>query len=321
MDLDRDTIDDRPLPAAPEPESHGGIEAILEAVGYDVRAAIDLGTGLVTALPGATLEPLRDPGTAVGQALGRRAAYGGEAWVLCHCGDAGWISGQALNGFHAANVHKAPVTFIMHRNGIQLSGTTRKMTGVDPRPIIEARGSELNQVWTSLIDNAIDAMQGNGTLWLVTRNENDYVMVEVADSGSGIPADMLPHIFEPFFTTRQSAGNGLGLSLSRTMVLSQGGAISVESESGVGTTFTVHLPAYEAPLPSLPLEPRASPTGPVRVLVIDDEPSLRKVCQRLVVSMGHQCSVAETSATAVAMAVLDDHDPLVDRSPDPILYG
>lgn len=74
VDLDRDTIDDRPLPAAPEPESHGGIEAILEAVGYDVRAAIDLGRGLVTALPGATLEALRDPGRAVGQAVATTAS-------------------------------------------------------------------------------------------------------------------------------------------------------------------------------------------------------------------------------------------------------
>ena len=73
---------------------------------------------------------------AVGQALGKRAAYGSDAWVLCHCGDAGWIAGHALNGFHVARVHKAPITFIMHRNGIQLSGTTDKLTGCDPRHII-----------------------------------------------------------------------------------------------------------------------------------------------------------------------------------------
>jgi transketolase N-terminal domain/subunit/transketolase C-terminal domain/subunit len=81
--------------------------------------------------------------TAVGQALGKRAAYGTDAWVLCHTGDAGWISGQALNGFHAARLHKAPVTFIMHRNGIQLSGTTRQLTGADPRPIVEALGIQV----------------------------------------------------------------------------------------------------------------------------------------------------------------------------------
>ncbi len=91
--------------------------------------------------------------TAVGQALGKRATYGSDAWVLCHTGDAGWISGQALNGFHAARLHKAPVTFIMHRNGIQLSGTTEQMTGTDPRPLIEALGVQVLET-PSLYDTA-----------------------------------------------------------------------------------------------------------------------------------------------------------------------
>lgn len=80
---------------------------------------------------------------AVGQALGKAAAYGSDAWMLCHCGDAGWIAGHSLNGFHAAALHHAPVTFIMHRNGIQLSGTTEQMTATDPRPILEALGVQV----------------------------------------------------------------------------------------------------------------------------------------------------------------------------------
>lgn len=78
--------------------------------------------------------------TAVGQALGRKARYGADAWIVCHCGDAGWISGQALNGFNAADVHHAPLTLVMHRNGIQLSGATRTILDKDPRPIVEAMG-------------------------------------------------------------------------------------------------------------------------------------------------------------------------------------
>ena len=81
--------------------------------------------------------------TAVGQALGKRAAYGADAWVLCHTGDAGWLAGHALNGFHAANVHKAPITFIMHVNGIQLSGSTQNITGADPRPVLESLGIQI----------------------------------------------------------------------------------------------------------------------------------------------------------------------------------
>jgi transketolase len=84
--------------------------------------------------------------TAVGQALGRRARHGKDAWVICHCGDAGWISGQALNGFNAAHVHGAPVTFVMHRNGIQLSGTTNQVMNLDPRPIIRGLGIEIIEI-------------------------------------------------------------------------------------------------------------------------------------------------------------------------------
>jgi transketolase len=87
---------------------------------------------------------------AVGQALGVRALKGAGSWVLCHCGDAGWISGQALNGFNGADLHKAPITFIMHRNGIQLSGTNAKIMNKDPRPIIASQGIEIIETPTLL---------------------------------------------------------------------------------------------------------------------------------------------------------------------------
>ncbi len=83
---------------------------------------------------------------AVGQALGKKANYGKDAWVLTHCGDAGWISGQALNGFNAADLQKAPITFIMHRNGIQLSGSNRQIMDKDPRPIIASLGIKILEI-------------------------------------------------------------------------------------------------------------------------------------------------------------------------------
>ena len=83
---------------------------------------------------------------AVGAALGKRAAWGDKAWVLCHCGDAGWISGQALDGFHIGAIHRAPVTFVMHRNGVQLSGTTASVTFSDPRPVVSALGVEILEI-------------------------------------------------------------------------------------------------------------------------------------------------------------------------------
>jgi len=81
-----------------------------------------------------------------GMALGLRAHHGSGAHVICHCGDAGYISGQALDGFNAAAVHRAPITFVMHRNGIQLSGTTRHIMNQDPRPIIASFGIRILEI-------------------------------------------------------------------------------------------------------------------------------------------------------------------------------
>jgi signal transduction histidine kinase len=109
-------------------------------------------------------------------------------------------------------------------------------------PRIRAHGSELNQVWTNLIDNAVDAMDGQGKLTLITRCENDFVMVEVADNGPGIPPEVQAHIFEPFYTTKGAGfGTGLGLDISHRIVLQHDGTIEVRSEPR-NTRFIVRLP-------------------------------------------------------------------------------
>lgn len=112
-------------------------------------------------------------------------------------------------------------------------------------PRIAARGSELNQVWTNLIDNAVDAMNGNGTLAVITRFENNFVMVEITDNGPGIPAQVLPHIFEPFFTTKGvGKGTGLGLDITYRIVQQHHGMIEVQSQPGQ-TRFIVRLPIQQ----------------------------------------------------------------------------
>ena len=112
-------------------------------------------------------------------------------------------------------------------------------------PRLLARGSELNQVWTNLIDNAIDALAGSGTIWLITRSENHFLMVEVADSGPGIAADVLPHLFEPFFTTKEvGAGTGLGLDITYRIIQQHNGTITVDSRPG-HTRFIVRLPQQQ----------------------------------------------------------------------------
>ncbi len=108
---------------------------------------------------------------------------------------------------------------------------------------IRTRGSALSQVWTNLIDNAVDASPDGGTLEISTWNEDGRLAVRIADHGAGIAADVLPHIFEPFFTTKpQGAGTGLGLEIVHRIVTQKfGGSIDVTSEPE-STVFTVRLP-------------------------------------------------------------------------------
>ncbi|NBH01703.1 ATP-binding protein [Amycolatopsis sp. SID8362] len=113
-------------------------------------------------------------------------------------------------------------------------------------PKIPAYPGELNQVWTNIIDNAIGAMKGEGTLTLRTWGQNEQIRVEIGDTGPGIPADVKPRIFEPFFTTKPvGEGTGLGLDISWKIVVERHqGDLRVESEPG-NTRFEVCLPTVE----------------------------------------------------------------------------
>jgi signal transduction histidine kinase len=110
-------------------------------------------------------------------------------------------------------------------------------------PTLEAHAGELNQVWTNLIDNALDAMDGTGTLRLVTRLEGDYVVVEIGDTGPGISPQVAARAFEAFYTTKDvGKGTGLGLDIARRIVVQRhGGRIAIDSQPGE-TVLRVHLP-------------------------------------------------------------------------------
>ena len=114
-------------------------------------------------------------------------------------------------------------------------------------PKLTIRGSELNQVWTNLIHNAIDALGDAGTIAIRTRRDGDCAVVEVEDDGPGIPPECRDRIFDSFFTTKQvGKGTGMGLEVARRIVVDRhDGSIAVDSEPG-RTTFTVRLPFTQA---------------------------------------------------------------------------
>ncbi|HWJ53320.1 MAG TPA: ATP-binding protein [Propionibacteriaceae bacterium] len=110
-------------------------------------------------------------------------------------------------------------------------------------PPIEAYAGELNQVWTNLIDNALDAMDGQGTLRVGTRAGGDDITVEIGDTGPGMPPEVAAHAFEPFYTTKDvGRGTGLGLDIARRIVVERhGGEITIDSRPGQ-TVLRVRLP-------------------------------------------------------------------------------
>jgi signal transduction histidine kinase len=115
-------------------------------------------------------------------------------------------------------------------------------------PRVMADGSELNQVWTNLIDNAIDAMDGHGQVRIVTRHEGTAVLVEIIDQGAGIPLEIASRIFDPFFTTKEAGkGSGLGLDITRRIVVDRyHGELTFKSSPG-DTRFRVRLPLTAKP--------------------------------------------------------------------------
>ena len=128
------------------------------------------------------------------------------------------------------------------------------MRDYPPVPLrVNSFGSELNQVWTNLIDNAIDAMHGTGELRIRTFLDGPCAVVEIGDNGPGIPPEVRAHIFEPFFTTKGvGEGTGLGLDTVQRIVKKHGGTIQVTSKPG-DTRFQVWLPLAGAPKQNLVL--------------------------------------------------------------------
>ena len=133
----------------------------------------------------------------------------------------------------------------------------------EPIPLlVNTVGTELNQVWTNLIENAVDAMPGGGELRVRTFREDQYLVVEIGDNGPGIPPEIRPYIFDPFFTTKDvGEGTGLGLNTVQTIVRKLGGNIQVTSKPGE-TRFQVWLPWADPSEHGEPLDSAVTLQGP-----------------------------------------------------------
>ncbi|MEO8876908.1 MAG: response regulator, partial [Polyangiaceae bacterium] len=172
--------------------------------------------------------------------------------------------------------------------------------------MVDSNEARLGQVVLNLLVNAAQAMpEGRASqneIRVKTRmGSGNRVVIEVTDTGMGIPKDILPRIFDPFFTTKPiGVGTGLGLSLCHRMVTDLGGEIAVESEVGTGTLVRVTLPAAtNTPMVAKPIRVAEGPTRRARVLIIDDEPAIGRTLAR---SLGSRHDVVTLTSGKEALA-------------------
>lgn len=188
-----------------------------------------------------------------------------------------------------------------------------------PGRLVRVDPAQLDQVILNLAVNAREAMPEGGTLRIATghvallRPEGEggaalppgrYAVLEVSDTGRGIPAEHLPRIFEPFFTTRpDKGGTGLGLATVQDIIARSGGHIAVESRPGEGTIFRIHLPPQETVAPTAP-PARPVPSHPARasggcILLVEDEAPLRRLGALVLRRAGHEVLEAESAEAAL----------------------
>ena len=174
-----------------------------------------------------------------------------------------------------------------------------------PLPDVMGRPSELNEVVTNLILNAIDAMPHGGTLSICTRPEGDeHVVLTVADTGVGMPEQVRKRVFDPFFTTKGEVGTGLGLSVSYSIIQRHQGEMRVESASERGTTFTIVLPVGKADVGQEPADPEvAAGTRSARILLVDNEPPVMSILNEMLTEGGHTVLAVGSGAEAVRVFV------------------
>lgn len=254
-----------------------------------------------------------------------RAALLDSIRISCHRGAA--LVRQVLSFARGLEGRRTPVSprhLIAELQGL-LAGTFPRNIETIVRvadDVWEVSGdpTQLQQVLLNLAVNARDAMPHGGTLTLTAANivldsqyagtshtasSGNHVVFQVSDTGQGIPLEIRERIFDPFFTTKEPGrGTGLGLATVHAVVKSHAGSVTVESELGHGTTFTIYLPAAPVPhVAHLAVDPAtAIPRGKGElVLVVDDEAAIRHITQRTLEAHGYRVLTACDGAEAVAL--------------------
>jgi two-component system cell cycle sensor histidine kinase/response regulator CckA len=233
---------------------------------------------------------------------------------------------QSLLGYSRRGKHLASPLIIDHVLEEMRDMLARTLTNISIKFELDARDagtviadrSQIEQVVMNLVVNARDALGEGGRVEVRSRADDQFVVLEVADNGPGIPKQLRERVFEPYFTTKEQSadrGTGLGLATVLGIVEGHGGAIEIsEGLENRGTTMRVTLPAASgdrrpAPTPPVPSEPER-PTGSGRVLIVDDDPIVLRAVTRTVELLGYTAIAAGDGASAIAI-LRDKHSEIL----------
>jgi len=201
------------------------------------------------------------------------------------------------------------------RDELEREGKRIKVeTDLTALPKCEGTPSELRQFFTNLVTNACDAMPDGGRLVISTRSTPTTIVVTFKDTGHGMPPEVQSHIFDSFFTTKTGDSLGLGLAIGKQSVQRQGGRITVDSNVGEGTTFTVILPRPDQPIEALEeadTMPSPTHTQSAHILVVDDERALREVLCESITALGHQVTASASGQQAFHMLNTQHFDVVI----------
>jgi PAS domain S-box-containing protein len=188
-------------------------------------------------------------------------------------------------------------------------------------PSVQGQAAELREALLNILFNAIDAMPKGGSLTVNSKKDKAGVVLSISDTGEGIPDDVRSKIFDPFFTTRPQKGSGLGLSVTYGIITRHGGKIHCASEVGKGTTFYIWLPVTAGVKAEKPPQKKLVGVKSAEVLLVDDDPDVSEVMQRMLQQMGHRVTAVNSGEEAVNIFESGHYDLVVTDLGMPDMSG
>jgi PAS domain S-box-containing protein len=207
------------------------------------------------------------------------------------------------------------------KNLMERSGRTIDIqTEIQKNCIAAVNASDLREVMTNLLLNAIDAMPQGGSVTFRGRLQGEHVLLEVSDTGVGMSKDLTERIFDPFFTTKGIGNSGLGLSVSWSLVSRYGGDLQVKSKPGKGTTFIIKLPKAEAIKTNVNSK-TGEETNSYRLLLVEDDPEILNLLRDMLRFKGHRVVAISDGEKALELIDSSDFDLVLTDLGMPVISG